>query len=55
MEGRHGPWPKGWIFDDRLIWNTENRLIATDPDGSNPEEIFRIEDGRMYLYGEEQS
>ena len=54
-EGRYAPWPSGWVADDRLMWNIENRLITTDIDGSNPEEIFRIEDGTMYLYGEEQS
>jgi len=48
-------WPSGWILDDRLMWNIDNRLLVTDFDGSNPEEIFRVEDGKYYLYGEEQS
>jgi hypothetical protein len=45
-----------WIGEDRLIWKQEaNKIIATDFDGSNPKELFRIEDGKFYLYGEEHS
>ena len=44
-----------WSPNERLLWMDGQRLITTEPDGSNPEEVFRIEDGRMYLYGEEQS
>ena len=45
----------GWISHDRLLWQHKKKLIATEPDGSNLEEVFRIEDGTMYLYGKEQS
>jgi hypothetical protein len=32
-----------------------NRIIGVNCDGSNPEEIFRIENDKFYLFGEEQS
>ena len=52
-------YPKGyllrWISEDKIIWFDREKLIATEPNGSNPQEIFRIEDGRYYLCGEEQS
>jgi hypothetical protein len=44
-----------WISDDRLMWRGKNKLIVTEHEGSNSQELFRIEDGRFYLYGEEQS
>jgi len=60
-EIRRIPSPEGlwhsvqWMADDRLIWAVRNKLITTDPDGSNPEEIFRIENSKYYLYGKEQN
>jgi hypothetical protein len=43
-----------WVHGDKLIWEIDrNKLIATEYDGSNPEELFRVEDGKYYLYGEE--
>jgi hypothetical protein len=46
-----------WISEDRLLWTEiwNGKLVATEFDGSNPEEIFRVDDGKFYLYGEEQS
>jgi ABC-type transport system involved in multi-copper enzyme maturation permease subunit len=42
-----------WITGDKLLWRDKNKLIATEYDGSNPQEIFRVKDGTFYLYGEE--
>ncbi len=44
-----------WTVDDRLLWATQNRLMSTEYDGSNPREILRIEDGRFYFDGEGKS
>ncbi len=44
-----------WTAGDRLLWAVENRLIVTEYDGSNPQELFRVEDDRFYFDGEEQS
>ena len=46
-----------WISENRLLWTAkwDGKLFATEPDGSNPQEVFRIKDGKFYLYGEEQS
>jgi hypothetical protein len=56
-----------WIAHDRLVWRNrhsapsadvsvpKNVLIVTEKDGSNPEELFRVKDGKYYLYGKEQS
>jgi hypothetical protein len=46
-----------WISENRLVWSRRwsGKLIATDIDGSNPQEIFRVKDGKFYLYGEEQT
>ncbi len=40
-----------WISDDRLLWAVNNRLITTEADGSNPKEILRVEDGKIYING----
>jgi hypothetical protein len=42
-----------WTLGDRLMWFDKDRLIATEIDGSKPEELFRIEKGKYYLYGKE--
>ena len=47
--------PIHWAKDDRLLWQSGNRLITTRHDGSNAKEVFRIEGDKFYLYGEEQS
>lgn len=44
-----------WVGQDKLLWNFRNKFVVTEANGSNPEEIFRVEDGKFYLYGEEQS
>jgi dipeptidyl aminopeptidase/acylaminoacyl peptidase len=43
-----------WLSEDRLMWRHHDRLIATDKDGSNAKEIFKLEKGKFYLYGKEQ-
>jgi hypothetical protein len=42
-----------WTMDDRLVWALREKLIATEKDGSDPQELFRVRDGKYYLYGEE--
>jgi dipeptidyl aminopeptidase/acylaminoacyl peptidase len=54
-EGYLGRYLVRWISEDRLMWYDNKKLIATEYNGSNPQEIFRIENGKYYLYGEEQS
>jgi len=44
-----------WLPDDKMLWAVGNRLMATEHDGSNPKEIFRVENGKFYFDGEEQT
>jgi hypothetical protein len=47
--------PVRWIAGDRLLWGANIRMLVSDWDGSNPEEILRYERGRLYAFGKEQS
>jgi hypothetical protein len=44
-----------WLSGEKIMWIDKNRIVTTKHDGSDPRELFRIEDGKFYLYGEEQS
>ncbi len=46
--------PKAWIADERLLWIAKTGLVATEYDGSNPKEIFRVEGGKFYFDGKEK-
>jgi hypothetical protein len=44
-----------WLPGEQIMWIDENRIVATKHDGSNLEELFRVENGTYYLYGKEQT
>lgn len=42
-----------WTDDDKLLWTSARQIIVTEVDGSDPKEIFRVENGKFYLYGQD--